>query len=133
MSAAGSAASDGFADAMTRAVSELLRGSHLMAPDELPDLVARATQHVGAVEAFLYLADYEQRMLTPLPVTGVLPREALSVDSSLAGRVFQRVEAHEVEIGPAARRLWLPLLDGVERLGVVELVLASEEPLTAER
>ena len=133
MSAVASAASDGFADAHTRAVSELLRGSYLMAPDALPDLVARATRHVGATESFLYLSDYEQRMLTPLPVTGSPPRDPLSVDSSLAGRVFQRVETHEVEVSPQARRLWLPLLDGVERLGVLELVLATTEPLPAER
>jgi len=47
--------------------------------------------------------------------------------------VFQRVEPHEVEAGPGARRLWLPLLDGVERLGVMELVLSSAEPLGPER
>ena len=48
MSAAGSAASERFADAHTRAVSELLRGSYLMAPDALPDLVARVYARKGA-------------------------------------------------------------------------------------
>src|SRR3954452_25203542 len=132
MSAAGSAASERFADAQTRALGELLRGSYLMAPDELPDLVARAAAHLGAVETFLYLSDYEQRMLTPLPVTKAPLRELVGVDTSLPGRVFQRVEAQEVEAGPDARRLWLPLLDGVERLGVLEGVVPSAQPLGPE-
>src|SRR4051794_25025124 len=132
MSAAGSAASERFADAQTRALGELLRGSYLMAPDELPDLVARAAAHLGAIETFLYLSDYEQRMLTPLPVTKAPLRELVGVDTSLPGRVFQRVEAQEVEAGPDARRLWLPLLDGVERLGVLEVVVTSAQPLGPE-
>jgi len=132
MPAAGSAASDGFADACGRAMSELLGGSHLMAPDALPDLVARAAQHLGARETYLYLADYEQRMLTPLPVTAAPVRDPLAVDSSLAGRVFQRVDAHESEVDPGVRRLWLPMLDGVERLGVLEAVVASDGPLAEE-
>ena len=132
MSAAGSAASEGFSDAQTRALVELLRGSHLMAPDGLPDLVLRAAAHLGAVEAFVYLSDYEQRVLTPLPVTQAPPRDPVGVDSSLAGRAFQRVEPHEVEASPQARRLWLPLLDGVERLGVLEVVVASAQPLAPE-
>jgi serine phosphatase RsbU (regulator of sigma subunit) len=103
-----------------------------MAPDELPDLVAQAATHLGGIETYVYLSDYEQRMLTPLPVTKAPPRDPLAVDSSLAGRVFQRVEEHELEAGAGARRLWLPLLDGVERLGVIEVVVASAEPLPPE-
>ncbi len=108
------------------AVDQLLRATHLNAPDQLPDIAARAARRLGATEAFLYLIDYEQVVLTPLPVGAtVSSRPALSVDSTVAGRAFRTVEAVESDAG-ASRRLWIPLLDGVERLGILELVIAAE-------
>ena len=129
MSSAGPVTSTQMATAYAAALQELLRGSYLMAPDELPDLVAGAGRHLGADEVFLYLIDYEQQVLTPLPVTAVTRRNNLSVDASLAGRSFQRIETYELEADATSRRLWVPLLDGVERLGVLEAVVPSVEPL----
>jgi serine phosphatase RsbU (regulator of sigma subunit) len=111
------------------ALHELIERSHLMAPAELPALLASAAGHLGAVETFAYLVDYEQAMLTPLPYPGCTPREVVSVDGSVAGRAFQRVEAQDVSADTEQRRLWLPLLDGVERLGVLEVVVPGVEPL----
>jgi serine phosphatase RsbU (regulator of sigma subunit) len=132
MSSAGPVTSTRIAVSYAAALQELLRESYLMPPDGLPDLVARAGRHLGAEEAFLYLVDYEQQVLTPLPVTGTPPRSGVTVDASLAGRAFQRVEVYELEADGASRRLWLPLLDGVERLGVFEVVVPSSEPLEEE-
>jgi serine phosphatase RsbU (regulator of sigma subunit) len=111
------------------ALNTLLQGSHLAAPDELPDLVLRAATHVGATEAVVYLVDYEQQALTPFPSGGSKPRDVQSVDGTLAGRAFQRVEPQDVAASPEERRIWLPLLDGVERLGALELVVPGSEPL----
>jgi serine phosphatase RsbU (regulator of sigma subunit) len=65
-----------------------------------------------------------------VPGTGVPERQELSIEGTLAGRAFRRVEVVD-SAGNHGYRLWMPLLDGVERLGVAELVL-PEEP-TADR
>lgn len=132
MSTAGQVTSTQIATAYAAALQELLRGSYLMPPDGLPDLVARACRQLGADEVCLYLVDYEQQMLTPLPVAAGPPRTNVSVDASLAGRAFQRIEVYELEADASSRRVWLPLLDGVERLGVLEVVVPSAEPLEEE-
>jgi serine phosphatase RsbU (regulator of sigma subunit) len=108
---------------------DLLVGTHLAAPDDLADVVLRAAAHVGATDAVLYLVDYEQQTLSPFAATGSKPRETQSVDGSVAGRAFQRVEPVDVAASAEERRIWLPLLDGVERLGVLEVVLPGAEPL----
>ena len=111
------------------ALHELLAGAHLLEPEALPDLVLRASALLGAVDAAVYLVDYEQLNLSPIPATGSKPRDLQSVDGSVAGRVFQRVEPHDLAAPPDERRIWLPLLDGVERLGALELVLPGAEPV----
>jgi serine/threonine protein phosphatase PrpC len=49
-------------------------------------------------------------------------REQCAVDTTLPGRAFRQVELLPSEAG-SAPRLWVPLLDGVERLGVLEVVI----------
>jgi hypothetical protein len=44
----------------------------------------------------------------------------------MAGLAFRRVEVLRGTAGEGVHRLWVPLLDGVERLGVAELVLPEE-------
>jgi hypothetical protein len=102
-----------------------LQASHLLAPDDLAATVAAHARMLGVRETVVYLADYEQATLQPLPGAGVPDRQELAIEGTMAGRAFRRVEV----IHSAAEhlhRLWLPLLDGVERLGVVELVLPDE-------
>lgn len=104
------------------ALDHVLRRSYLMAPDEIGSLAAEGAALLGAISTTIWLVDYEQQHLRPLTVTGEPRPEQLSVDGSAAGRAFRMVEIVEVDAG---RRLWLPLLDGVERLGVVELGLSE--------
>jgi serine phosphatase RsbU (regulator of sigma subunit) len=122
-----SAMIDDLAPAYAAALDTLLRGSHLMAPDELPALAAAGAAHLGAQSTTIWLVDYEQRLLSPLLTPHETPRERLSVDGSLAGRAFRQVELVETEAAQGQRRLWAPLLDGVERLGVLELVVDTED------
>jgi hypothetical protein len=104
----------------------LLHASHLLAPDDLASTVATHARSMGARETVLYLADYEQATLVPLPGAGVPERQELAIEATLAGRAFRRVEVVTSSTTGGSYRLWLPLLDGVERLGVVELVLPAE-------
>src|SRR3954454_17077054 len=104
----------------------LLRASHLLAPDDLASMAAAHVRSLGARETVLYLADYEQVTLVPLPGPGVPQRQELAIEATLAGRAFRRVEVVTSSATGGSPRLWLPLLDGVERLGVVELALPAE-------
>jgi serine phosphatase RsbU (regulator of sigma subunit) len=78
---------------------------------------------LGVRQTVLYLADYEQATLLPLSGEGVPERRELSIEGTMAGRCFRRVEVLTSSGAGNTCRLWLPLLDGVERLGVAELVL----------
>ena len=105
------------------ALRELLHASHLMAADRLASLVAATAAAHGVRETVIYLADYEQVTLLPLPGTGVPERQELPIEGTLPGRAFRRVEVVASTAAEGAHRRWMPLLNGVERLGVVELVL----------
>ena len=106
----------------------LLRASHLLTADRLGSAVEAAGRLLGASESVVYLVDYEQALLLPLPGPGVPARQELGVDRTVAGLAFRRTElmtspAPHSGGGPGQERVWVPLLDGVERLGVLELVV----------
>ena len=115
---------------MTDVLRSLLHACHLMAPDQLAGTVAAEAARLGVRETVLYLADYEQVTLLPVSGGGVPERQELSIEGTLAGRSFRRVEIVD-SAGEHGSGLWMPLLDGVERLGVAELVLPG--PPTADR
>ncbi len=110
----------------------LLRDIHLLAPDQLSAVVAAHGRRFGARETVIYLVDYEQLLLQPLRGEGVPVRQELSVDGSLGGRAFRQVEMLSSAAYGRTRRLWVPLLDGVERLGVVEFVVDDVTPEVQE-
>jgi serine/threonine protein phosphatase PrpC len=104
------------------ALTTLLEGAELAPPERLPALVAAAGEALG-VRLTVYLVDYEQRSLSPVRA-GVESRgAALDVETTLAGRAFRRLEMLPAETEPP--RLWVPLLDGAERLGVLEVEVSS--------
>lgn len=82
---------------------------------DLPATVGRCAKALGLQYAVVYLADLQQRHLVPLSdITASLP-----VDGSLAGWTY-RTESLRVEEADAGGVIvWLPLLDGAERLGVL--------------
>ena len=80
---------------------------------------------MGVRQTVLYLADYEQATLLPLTGAGVPQRQELPIEGTMAGRAFRRVEVVRSTATAGTHRLWMPLLDGVERLGVVELELPA--------
>jgi len=107
----------------------LLRTSHLGGPDELPALVSGAGQRLGAEDAILYVVDYDHLVLVPLTATGGSPHrveaaEPVTVDGTLAGRAFADVTQH-VSVAGTHVSLWVPVVDGTARLGVLQILLAS--------
>jgi hypothetical protein len=61
------------------------------------------------------------RRLCPFQTGGTAGgRAALEIDSTLAGRAFRQVQTLSGQ-SDGRGRLWMPLLDGAERLGVLEI------------
>jgi serine phosphatase RsbU (regulator of sigma subunit) len=101
-------------------LNHLPEAARLTVPDDLAEFFADKGRALDADDVTLYLVDNEQRVLVPLPRTGGADRPPLAIDSTLAGLCFRRLEVQNSERG---RRMWVPVLDGVERLGVLELDL----------
>lgn len=97
----------------------LHRAAPCSGPDDLPALVLRAGSAIGATEIAIYLADYAQAQLVPMPAPG-LSRKAVPIETTLAGRAFTSLQIQRAPDSPD--RIWVPLLDGCERLGVLEIV-----------
>ena len=110
------------------ALVTLLAGAHLVPPDRLAGLAATAFRMLGA-DVTMYLVDHDQRRLVPA-TAGLAPgssshdRPALDIDSTPAGRAFRDTQTQTSDAREQPR-LWLPLLDGTERLGVLEVELAA--------
>jgi stage II sporulation SpoE-like protein len=118
-----------------RMTADLLARSHLMRPGGVAAEVARAARPLGVSEAQVYLVDLEQRELVPLAPADGRPTAgsgALPVDATLAGRAYQTVTIAASRAGDA-HQLWIPLVDGTERLGVLGLVVADVSEAMLDR
>jgi hypothetical protein len=105
------------------AVDHLLGASHFAAAHDLPRLIAESAAILDASDAQAYLADLQQAMLVPFvddhgAGTGQL-LEPLAIDATVAGRAYQLVDVLTQAENGGMTRVWLPLLDGTERLGVL--------------
>jgi sigma-B regulation protein RsbU (phosphoserine phosphatase) len=119
------------ADAHTLAmVRTFLDRAHLATPGQLSEVALEAVRELGWT-AQMYLADYEQQSLVPVPVTGMAAATEQSIDGTLAGRCFRTVEP--VPSVSGERAVWLPLVDGAERLGVLQIVVRPEDELDDPR
>ncbi|MGH9263453.1 MAG: PP2C family protein-serine/threonine phosphatase [Acidimicrobiales bacterium] len=107
---------------------EVVRGAHLLVPDDVPGLLVEHAKGLGAEDAALYLVDYEQRVLVPVPNRDGPGREEVVIDTTLAGRCYRTLETQTTIGDDGGVRVWAPVLDGVERLGVLELVFGAGEP-----
>ena len=107
-----------------RMFNSLLAATHLSRTTDVSGLLAEHAQMIGAAAFVLYLVDYEQAELKPLPGPVTPTRSVLDIEGTLAGRCFREGAIPDVEGDtPGVRRFWVPLLDGTERLGVVEILL----------
>jgi serine phosphatase RsbU (regulator of sigma subunit) len=94
---------------------------HFAGADDLAAVALSVAPQFDAAEIVIYLVDYGQRYLVPLTVAGAARRDAVPVDGTLAGRTFSTGRSYEA-ISDGDLRIWLPLLDGTQRLGVVEVL-----------
>ncbi len=121
-----------------RMLGGLLRASHTATLEDLVPLVAEHAAFAGFANTQIYVVDLQSEFLVPLPGQSDLAGEPLSrlrVDGTVAGRAFRdvtlvRAPARQSD-DPDAVRLWVPLLDGTERVGVLG-ALAHDPDETAE-
>ncbi|MCW2865118.1 MAG: serine/threonine-protein phosphatase [Actinoallomurus sp.] len=129
------AMTDPFDDALTgRVLAELLDRSHLMGPADLARQLTEAARPLGFSAVRIYLADLQQQRLSAMPDGNGPERSPLAIDSTLAGRAFQTISIQRaaVEESTGEHRLWVPLVNGTERLGVMEMCVAERPPGDAD-
>ena len=111
--------------ASLNALVTLLERAELAPPDRLPAIAEAAGRALGA-RITVYLVDFDQRYLHPVPAHDASPEatEPLQVGTTMAGRAFRQVRTLRTS-AVGRPRLWVPLLDGVERLGVLEVEVSD--------
>jgi sigma-B regulation protein RsbU (phosphoserine phosphatase) len=109
-------------------LAELVDVGHFVGPSGLAAIVEDASARVG-LGVTIHLVDQEQerlRALTPGSTTDPLP-----VQASVAGRAFMALTPVPSAGDPP--RLWMPVVNGTERIGVLELRLpAGADPSAPE-
>ncbi len=104
-------------------IGDLLRRASLTPPDLLAADVANALHDAGGNHLVLYVVDYEQETLQPVALAGDLLSErpkGVPIEGTMAGRAFQSQEVLSAET-PAGWRVWAPVRERAERIGVLEL------------
>jgi Stage II sporulation protein E (SpoIIE) len=109
------------AAAWAAVTARLVTESHLVAGDGLSAMFDEALQTVG-LRGEVLLVDMGQRMLTTVGRTNA---SFHLVEGSLAGRAFQHGELVAGTDGNGGPLLWVPMLDGTERAGVICLSLGD--------
>ncbi len=121
--------------ASERATDDLLTRAHLLAAHQLPEAISEYARQLQVSNATVYLADLQQDVLVPFigPDGPDLDESLLplAVDATLAGRAYQLVQVLSQDVTGGRLRVWLPLLDGSERLGVVTVVV--DDPRATDR
>ncbi|MFV0131478.1 PP2C family protein-serine/threonine phosphatase [Streptomyces sp. HMX112] len=113
----------------------LLADSHLMPLEQLPARVAERAAGAGFPELLIYVADLQRRVLRLLtgrgPDAGRAPEGAeaeLRIEGTVPGRSYQSNQV--LPDGSAEEgeyRWWVPLLDGVERIGVLRVTAVTDD------
>ncbi len=101
-----------------------LREARHANPASMPDILARSATEFGATDLVVYLVDFSQTVLEPMPDRSVHAdapgTEALT--TTMAGRAFtdqKIVTAHRDE----GVRVWIPIVAGSDHTGVIALSL----------
>ncbi|WP_431959114.1 PP2C family protein-serine/threonine phosphatase [Actinacidiphila sp. bgisy160] len=113
--------SEGFGE---RLLGVLLDRAHEMPPQLIAPLIAEEIARMGGRAVSVLLQDYEQIMLVPLPGRRLVGGAAVPIAGSDAGRAFLEATLVEVPLADGIR-LFLPLLDGSDQVGVLGVTMDS--------
>ncbi|WBO61763.1 PP2C family protein-serine/threonine phosphatase [Streptomyces camelliae] len=109
-------------------LEELITEAQTALPVELPALANRCASVLGLDTALIYLVDLQQRLLIPLDEA----LQPLQVDHSSAGWAYRTVSPRVVDADDGVT-VWIPLIDGAERLGVLAVRAASLDEVRMRR
>jgi serine phosphatase RsbU (regulator of sigma subunit) len=119
-----------------RVIAELLSRSHLMRLAEVSTALTQAALPLGVSAARIYLADLQQRQLALLQAGEGQGADTLPIGSTLAGRAYRTVT---IQLAPVRGtdgknyQVWIPLVDGTARLGVLSLTVADVSEAMLDR
>lgn len=105
-----------------RLLGSLLDRAHLMPPRLVGPLVAQEIAEMGGRDVSIYLQDFDHTILRPLEGRGLVG-EPEPIDDSPAGRAFRTDERYEAHQADGSVRIFVPMLDGSDRVGVLALTL----------
>ncbi|WP_433449281.1 PP2C family protein-serine/threonine phosphatase [Streptomyces sp. CA-142005] len=109
-------------------LEELIIEAQTALPFELAALADRGASALGLDSALIYLADLQQRLLIPLDEAV----EPLSVTGSSAGWAYRTISPRVVDADDGVI-VWMPLVDGAERLGVLAVRTTSLDGVRMRR
>ncbi|RDG38887.1 PP2C family protein-serine/threonine phosphatase [Streptomyces corynorhini] len=112
-----------------RLLDKLLAEAHAAAPMDLPELADRCAVAIGLEGLVVYLVDIQQRHLIPL--THGLP--TIDLDSTAAGWTYRTLDLRVEERDDGVLTVWLPLVDGAERLGILGVRTIALDPVRLRR
>jgi hypothetical protein len=87
-------------------------------PGDVLGVVQSTSQLLGAQQARLYIADYALLCLQQVDASGLVG-DPLPIEGTLAGHSFATGQVESGGTDPTT--MWIPLTDGAERLGMLEL------------
>ncbi|MFJ4184247.1 PP2C family protein-serine/threonine phosphatase [Kitasatospora sp. NPDC089509] len=109
------------------ALALFLERSHTVAPRQLPQLVDETARRLGMLSATVYLADVQEEQLVPLSRPGDDGEvRALAIEGTVAGWAYRTMSLRRSHRRPPT--VWLPLVDGIARIGVLQVVADRVTP-----
>ncbi|WP_326818982.1 serine/threonine-protein phosphatase [Streptomyces sp. NBC_01762] len=111
--------SEGFGE---RLLGRLLDRAHEVPPQLIAPVIAEEVAGIGGREVSVLLQDYARELLVPLPGLKLLVGEPQEIACSPGGTAFLRATTVEVWQAEGVR-MYLPLLDGSDEVGVLALTL----------
>ena len=101
-----------------------LRAAQGADPASVADLVLRVAEDLGATDVVVYLVDFAQTTLEPVPDRSAHPDvpQSEEVAATMAGRAFVDQTPTTAE-RPDGVRIWVPIVEGSDRTGVLAVTV----------
>jgi hypothetical protein len=103
-----------------------LRAARGTDPAAVPEVVLRVASDLGATDVTIYLVDFAQTTLEPIPdrrAHRAVPQSE-DVATTMAGKAFASGSATTVQ-RPEGSRVWVPIIEGSDRTGVLAVTVAD--------